>query len=251
MAFPSLASIFGGSPAPMVGAPPVATANPSQVAQPGVALPGTQSSPQTAPNGLVPTQPVVEVTPFDTFKDIWQTPSNTGTDPNAPMFAGVDPKKLMESAGKVDFAKIISPESLAAISAGGEGATKAFAAAMNSVAQSVYAQSAFATTKIVDEAMTRQRDQFNTNLPSLITSHTANASLVKSNPLLSNPAVTPLVDALRETLIRKNPNATSEEITGQVTDYFNALGTSFAPKASVDPATARAAKSEDWSSFLS
>ena len=247
-----LANIFGGSPAPVANAPVApANGNPSQVAQPGVALPGTQSSPQTAPNGMVPTQTPTAETPFDTFKDIWQTPKNDGTDPNAPMFAGVDPKKLMESAGKVDFAKIIPAESLAAISAGGEPAQKAFASAMNLVAQSLYAQSAFATTKIVDEAMTRQREQFNSNLPSLITSHTANASLVKSNPLLSNPAVTPLVDALRETLIRKNPNATPDEITGQVTDYFNALGTSFAPKPPVDPAAARAAKSEDWSSFLS
>ena len=235
---------------------------PTQVNQPGQPLPGTQSSGQTAPNGMVPSQaqalnvgnpdPNVVVSPLDTFKDIWSTPT-TPDDSNSPMFAGVDPTKLMESAGKVDFAKAATPEQLALINGGGQQAMETMLAVMNKVAQTVYAQSAFATTKIVDQAMERQQQNFAKQLPSMVRKLSVNEGLQTDNPLLSNPALTPLVSALSEQLVRKNPNATSTEIQAQVNDYFAALGTSFAPKPPETPATraaAKAAKQEDWGAFL-
>lgn len=251
--------------APQTPAAPVTPPNgPSQVANPGQPLPGTQSSPATAPNGMVPTQgqtvnvgqiqqEATPVSPLDTFKDIWQTPTNTQDDSQGPMFSQVDPQKLMESAGKVDFAKAVSPEQMQAIAAGGEAAVAAFSQAMNKVAQTVYAQSAFATTKIVDQAMERQQQNFAKQLPSMVKKFSVNEGLQTENPLLSNPALTPLVSALSEQLVRKNPNATSAEIQSQVADYFNALGTTFAPKPPETPASraaAKAAKNEDWSAFL-
>lgn len=252
-------SLFRTAPA----APQNQPQGPSQVAQPGVPLPGTQSSGQTAPNGMVPTQgqtlnignptePQAVVSPLDTFKDIWSTPT-TPDDSNSPMFAGVDPAKLMESAGKVDFAKAATPEQLQLINAGGPQAMEAMMAVMNKVAQTVYAQSAFATTKIVDQAMERQQQNFAKQLPSMVRKFSVNEGLQTDNPLLSNPALTPLVSALSEQLVRKNPNATSTEIQQQVNDYFAALGTSFAPKPPETPATraaAKAAKQEDWGAFL-
>ena len=236
---------------------------PSQVAQPGQPLPGTQSSQQTAPNGMVPSQSqalnvgqpgaaVDTVSPLDTFKDVWSTPT-TPDDSNSPMFAGVDPTKLMESAGKVDFAKAATPEQLALINGGGQQAMETMMAVMNKVAQTVYAQSAFATTKIVDQAMERQQQNFAKQLPSMVRKLSVNEGLQTDNPLLSNPALTPLVSALSEQLVRKNPNATSAEIQSQVNDYFAAIGTSFAPKPPETPATraaAKAAKQEDWGAFL-
>jgi hypothetical protein len=204
---------------------------------------------------VIPTTPaaIEPAAPLDTFKDIWQTPTNTDADPSGPMFAGVDPQALMASAGKVDFAKAVTPEQLQAISAGGEGAMAAFAGAMNKVAQTVFAQSAFATTKIVDQAMTRQQENFAKQLPSMVKKFSVNENLQTNNPLLSNPALTPLVSALTDQLTRKNPSATSAEIQGQVNDYFSALGTTFAPKPVETPATraaAKAAKADDWSAFL-
>lgn len=253
-------SLFRTAPATPAQTP----AGPSQVNQPGQPLPGTQAGAGTAPNGMVPSQgqavnvgqngePSPAASPLDTFKDLWQTPANTPDDSSGPMFAAVDPQKLMESAGKVDFAKAVTPEQMQAIAAGGEGAVKAFAESMNKIAQTVYAQSAFATTKIVDQAMTRQQESFAKQLPSMVKKFSVNENLQTDNPLLSNPALTPLVSALSEQLVRKNPNATSSEIQQQVNDYFRALGTSFAPKPPETPATraaAKAAKAEDWSAFL-
>ena len=254
-------SMFRAAPTPTPVPQAQAPGNPSQVAQPGIPLPGTQSSSATAANGMIPSQeqnmnigqPPATVSPLDTFKDVWQTPTNAQPDQTPAMFANVDQAKLMESARKVDFAKAISSEQLQAITAGGEGAVAALAQAMNNVAQTVYAQSAFATTKIVDQALTRAQESFDSRLPNLVKKLSVNENLQDQNPLLSNPALTPLVSALSEQLVRKNPNATSAEIQQQVNDYFAAIGTSFAPKPPETPASraaAKAAKQEDWSAFL-
>jgi hypothetical protein len=254
-------SMFRAQPAQPAAAQPT---GPSQVNQPGVALPGTQSSPQTASNGMVPSQDqnlnvgqpnpnTPPASPLDTFKDVWQTPTNSQTEPNTSMFGAVDQQKMMEAASKVDFAKAVTPEQLQAIGAGGDGAVAAFAQAMNKVAQTVYAQSAFATTKIVDQALAKQQENFDARLPSMVKKFSVNENLQTDNPLLSNPALTPLVSALSDQLVRKNPNATSAEIQQQVNDYFAALGTTFAPKPVETPASraaAKAAKQEDWSAFL-
>jgi hypothetical protein len=249
-------SLFRSAPAQQAPA----NNTPSQVAQPGQALPGTQASAGTSPNGVVPTQPqqgsteqTQQASPLDTFKDVWQTPANVQDSTAGPMFEGVDPKKLMESAGRIDFAKVITPEQMQAIAGGGDQAVQAFAQAMNKVSQSVYAQSAFATTKIVDEAIARQQENFAKQLPSMVKKFSVNENLQTNNPALSNPALTPLVSALSEQLVRKNPNATSAEIQAQVSDYFAALGTTFAPKVQETPGQRganRAAKQEDWSQFF-
>lgn len=246
----NIMNLFRSEPAPATPATPTTPAanSPSQAANPGTPLPGTQASDKTAPNGVVPT-----ASPLDSFKDIWQTPDNAKADPSPEVFANVDPQKLMESASKIDFKKVISAENLQAISSGGEAAVTAFAEAMNKVAQTVYAQSAFATTKIVDQALAKAQEGYDTRLPALIKKLSVNENLQDQNPLLSNPALTPLVSALSEQLVRKNPNATASEIQQQVNDYFAALGTSFAPKPPETPASraaSKAAKQEDWSAFL-
>ena len=225
----------------------------------------TQQSANTDANGTVPagannapatgnadkTTDNANASPLDAFKDLWQTPAKSETETNQPMFAGVDPAKLMESAKKVDFAKIISPEQLTAINAGGAEATKAFAEAMNSVAQSVYAQSAFATTKIVEQALESAQKGYDAKLQTAVKRFSVAEKVSDDNPLLSNPAFAPIVSALQDQLIRKNPNASAKEIQSQVNDYVAALGSSFAPKTKDSSDSKRQKnKSEDWSAWL-
>ena len=96
-------SLFRGTPAPAQ-----APTGPSQVNQPGQPLPGTASSPATAPNGMVPSSDPTPnagqngtqtpaASPLDVFKDVWQTPTNAQTDTNGTVFAGVD-KEAVDAA---------------------------------------------------------------------------------------------------------------------------------------------------------
>lgn len=249
--------LFGGNPAPA----PAPSTPPTGTTNPGQPLPGTAASAGTAPNGVVPANAPAPnpspspapgpATPLDGFKDLWQTPTNPNPEEPASLFGNVDPQKLMESARKVDFAKTLSAENLQKIQAGGQEAVAALAESLNSVAQSVYAQSALATTKIVEQALTKQQEQFDARLPTMVKRFSANENLLANNPLLSNPAIQPLVGALQEQLVRKNPNATSTEIQQQVNDYFAALGNTFAPKPAEAPNAGKAKPSEDWEKFLS
>lgn len=235
--------------------PNAPTGNPN----PGMGLPGTVANANTAPNGMIPandgtiTPPPGQLpaSPLDPFSKVWET---APVDPNAPnpsMFGNLDPKKLLDSARTVDFSKAITPEMMTAIKAGGENGIAATIAAMNQVAQQTYAQSAMATTKIVEQAMAKQSESFNAMLPSLVRKLSVNESLRTENPLLSNPAIQPLVGALTEQLNRKNPNASAGEIQQQVVDYFNSVGQVFAPKPveSVDVQRSKA-NAMDWDKFL-
>lgn len=248
--------LFGGAP---VAAPALANPNaPTGANNPGQPLPGTANGPGTAPNGVVPSpapapeaapnSPTPSPTPMEGFKDIWNTVPTSGEDPNASIFANLDPNKVMESAKKLDFTKAIPQDVLAKIQAGGPEGAMALAQAMNLVGQTGYAQSAIATTKIVEAALKKQAEQFNASLPTLVKKFSANESILAENPLYQNPAIQPLVGALQEQLIRKNPNATTAEIQQQVGDFFKSLATSFAP-APVAPKTGKG-KEEDWSAFL-
>jgi hypothetical protein len=258
----SIFDIFKSSqPQPAPSTPPV-TPQPG-VQNPGQPLPGTHSSAFTAPNGVVPTQtsqnPATPPTPqtqldpnaspMDAFKDIWQTPTTTDPNQNAPMFANLDPKKLMESAKTVDFSKSLNAETLQKIQAGGADAVAALTESLNTVAQTVYAQSAFATTKIVEQALERQQTQLAAQLPTMVKSQQASENLMANNPVFNNPAVQPLVQAAREMMIRKFPQATSAEISNQVEGYFKALGSSLAP-APTQASTAKSSQDMDWDKFL-
>lgn len=245
--------------APVAPAIPAPNGNPSQVANPGQNLPGTQASPQTANNGIVPAQSPApapaekaEPTPMEGFKDIWQTVKTEDGVPASEMFANLDPKKVMESAQKVDFTKTLTPEILAKAAAGGQEGIAALVSAMNSVAQSGYAQNAIATTKIVQQALKKQKEEFDAQLPTMVRKLSANENILAENPLFNNPAIQPLVGALQEQLVRKNPNATSKEIQTQVGDFFTQLGQNFAPPSKADKeAKSKSGREEDWSAFLS
>lgn len=188
------------------------------------------------------------VSPMDAFKDIWQTPSDTNVDTTLPsnMFAAVDPAKMLESARKVDFAKTISPEVLSKITAGGPEAAQAFAAAMNDVSQRAYAQSSFAATKIVEQALTKFEEGMNNRLPGQVKKLQVSESLRESNPALSHPAAAPIVEALQAQFTVKYPNASATEIRQMATDYLTGFAGAVLPK----PAEKATPASEDWEGFF-
>ena len=247
-------TLFGS---PMT-AQPTAQLAPTGALNPGQPLLGTGATNVTAPNGIVPAgaagaqgdgQPGSSTaSPLANFADIWKTTTNTETNTVAEMFAGLDPAKVMESARKVDFTKSLPAELQDKIRAGGEEGMAAMMTAMNSVAQTGYAQSAMATTKIVEQALAKQAEQFARELPNHVKRLSSGEQMLANNPLLSNPAIQPFAEAVKEQLIRKNPSATSGEIQTQVQDFFAEMGKAFAPKAPETAAT-KAAKGEDWSLF--
>src|ERR1700748_366834 len=177
--------------------------NGSSVAQPGTAAsqqqhqrPQTQVQPQPGniPQGSNQTQPnnttvpatqatpqanVTVESPLDKFGDIWNTKPN-GQGENTPYF-NIDQKKIQEAAGTMNFTAGIAPEKLKAIAAGGEDAVKALAEIVNQVGQNVYANSAIATTALIEKSLGTAGERFNSSLESKFKSFQSTQSLAQEN----------------------------------------------------------------------
>lgn len=188
--------------------------------------------------------------PLDKFTDAWKNESNA--DNSATVAFNADPQKIMEAAAKVDFSKHVTKDQLAAIVNGGENAAQAMMQMLNGVAQGVYAQSALATSKIVENALNAQADKYEKNLPSLVKRLGVSDSLRSENPALNHPAVQPLVSAIESKLAAKFPDASQTELKAMVNEYFGEISTVFSGKKTEQSANTSAKQgSTDWSDFLS
>jgi len=232
---------------------------PTGVNNPGQPLPGTGGGPNTPPN-IVPAAPETPEDPLSglkPFADIWTPvkvdPNNP--DPNPYPFANLDPAKVMESAGKLDFSKAVTPELMQQVAAGGQEAVAALAKIVNNLGQNVSGQQIIATNKMLEAALEAQRKAFEAQIPSLVRQHAVKDALVNQHPAMSNPAIAPMVDALRTQYINKNPTATAAQVTEALNTFLTEMSKPFAPKPVETPqqkaAAAKSAGEFDFTSFLS
>lgn len=204
---------------------------------------GTQGGTLQVP---APALPAPAASPMDDWKELWQpVPASKDVDTTLPanMFAGTDPVKMLESARKVSFADQIPEEILAKITAGGPEAAAAFMTALNDVGQRSYAQSSFATTKIVEAALQKFQEGMEARLPSAIKKHQVSDTIRQANPALQHPAAAPILDALQQQFTVKYPNATVAEIQDMASRYL----TQFATLANPPKPTAQEQQNDfDW-----
>jgi hypothetical protein len=185
---------------------------------------------------------------MDSFATLWEPATTPNVDTTLPanMFAGADPAKMLEAARKVNFAAQVPPELLAKITSGGPDAAAAFAQAINDVAQRSYAQSSFASTKIVEAALAKFQEGLDARLPSQVKRHQVSESLRESNPALNHPAAAPIMEALQAQLTVKFPSASARELQDMASAYL----TSFTSAASPKPKEAAVSEAENWGKFF-
>lgn len=239
----ALADVFRTTEATPPGNIPLAAAGASAPATPG-----------TAANGVVPAGATAgaSANPLDQHKDLWNNPTNAdGTaivPANTDLFT-VDPKQLMDAAGKVDFTKVIKPEQMAAIKAGGDGAATALAEMLQATAAGVYAQSAFAATKIVEDGIKRSTEANDKKLAETIRTFTASEALRQDNPAFSHPAAAPILNDIQTRMAVKFPDASSAELAKMSKDYLANLAAAFQPSTPANNKTG-GSKEQDWSEFI-
>jgi hypothetical protein len=245
--FPNVMDMFRGGT-------PMGNPNDPNINKPGE----THESPGTAPNGVVPPNQEGEIkptpaSPMAEFEKLWETPP---VDPNNPpnksaLDFEVNPKLMMEAAGKVDFASALPPEILAKIQAGGEDGVRASIMAMNLIAQKTYGQSAMATAAIVKEAVKAARNEFREEIPALLKAQNLNSALRDDNPLFSNPAVEPIMAGLKDQLLTKYPDATPAQLTQMAKKYVTKFAESFAPQQKpASKGKLSGDQDDDWEDFL-
>jgi hypothetical protein len=207
----------------------------------------------TAPNGVVPNDPATNGTAapsLDAFKDIWSVDPNAGAQ-GQPLF-NVDQAKMLEAARKQNFTSGINPDLVNKVAAGGAEGVQAMMEIMNMVSQNVYAQSAFAGTKLIEGALDKSQFARSADLDTRFKSLSVSNNLAEQNPIFNNPAAKPMLDMVKNQILVKHPNASQQELTRMAQDYL----TSFANEISAPQAQqqqqqqAKAAQGTDWSTFL-
>lgn len=239
-----MSSLFGNAQTQ----PTQTTQSPQQTTEPAAAADTTPSVSTQAPAfpGMPITDTAPAASPLDDFADLWDTPTidpaaTTGVNFN------LDPAKLMQLAQSIDFSKqVITPELMATINAGGEGATTALVQAMNTMSQNVFAQNATATTKLIEAAVTKAQQDMGSLIDARIKATGAQNNLLKTNPALKHPAMAPVVGALQATIQKKYPTASSEDIATMTNTYLTKA------LAAVNPTVAsiEEIETQDWSQFL-
>ncbi len=205
----------------------------------------TVNTPGTAANGVVPNNVNTPENPLDQFATLWET------DPNAVKTENFTPEvldqtKLQEVMSKVDMTAAVTPENLAAIKAGGDEAATALMSSLNSVAQQTLMQSTVISNKMIEQAVLKTQEAMTAQIPDILKAHNLTNSLQEQNPIYSNPAVAPVIDAVKSQLRLKNPNATTTELTTMAQEFVKTMAGALVPAA---PATETPAGETDWSNF--
>lgn len=208
----------------------------------------SQSTPGNIPNSPTPIPAAVDAakvnSPLDQFNTLWDPVANKGAETDSQQ--ALDPVKLRELVNQADFSSTISQENRAKIAQGGEEAQKAFTESMNTVAQQVMVQALLASNKMTQTAIDNVNKTWETKLPELLRKQTLSENLRDSNPIYSNPAVKPVIEAVQHQLAAKNPNATPAELQVMSNNFVKAMGEAFNP-AKPDP---KAKPTFDWEKFL-
>ena len=229
-------------------APTATSTTPDPAAPTAPATPVGEVTPATPVATPVAT-PAAPAAPLDAFSKLWETDPNAPTPTDNSVFGTIDPQKVFDAAKQANFAGSISQETLAAISAGGEGAVKALQQAMNATTQAAFAQSTLAATKMIEQAVAKMQAAQEAALPGLVARHAASDSLRSKNPALSSPAAAPVIKALEAQIAIKHPNATASQLTAMAEDYLGNFAQVVAPAKPTEPIKP-ATGEVDWSTFL-
>lgn len=252
-----LQSIFGNNAPQQPAAPATPAVDPSQQQQQAVppqqgnipATPAVVTDPNnpTAPVTPPATEAVPE-NPLDSYKALWDTPPVDKDNPAPAEPQPLTAEQLQQAVSKANFSNSITPETLQAISAGGEDATTAFASAMNEVAKQVMVQATLVNNKLTEKAVADAVAKQQATIPDLLRQQAAATHAKDTNPIFNNPAIKPIVEATQSQLLQKFPNATPAELTKMTQDYITAMGSAFAPQEAVNNNSGTG--EVDWDAFL-
>jgi len=229
---------------------PAVTPTPAIVPTQQGNIPGAPTVIADPNNPTAPVAPVADPnipqSPLAEFESLWDTvPSDDKNAPAEP--APLTAASIEKAMANTDFSTSITADQMAAIQAGGEDATAAFAQAMNNVAKQVMVQSTLVNNKLNEQAIAKAVAQNEATLPTRLRNQASADHLKTANPMYDNPAIKPVVEATHQQLLQKYPNETNEQISARVDKFMSAMSEQFAP-ASLEEANAT--QDTDWNEFL-
>jgi hypothetical protein len=221
-------------------------ATPAQPAQPAAAAApaaGQSGAPAagTMPNGELstlenpsaagktpagtPGTPAAADNPLEAFKGLWDDPpvdEKSGKGKPVKVGINVDPAKIREAVGKIDFSKVVDP-ALAAKALGGD--QTAFSTILGTIAHAAVSNAMVASSQILDRALKQHDSQVFERLPGEMRKHSLTDASLADNPELQHPSVRPLFQMVQNQFASQFPDATTADLQKMTKEYMkSALG---------------------------
>src|SRR6266571_3733665 len=197
--------------------------------------------------------------PMLDFSKLWENepidPKNPPQPEETNFLPKIDPAKLGEIVGKMDFSKYATPEELTAITAGGEGATKAHFSVLNKTLRQALLTSFNVSHKLVESGLTNAEGRFLRKVPGHVKDIIVESDLTAGDPIMSNPAFAPIIESTRQRFQEKFPKATPAQISNAVKKYIqNFVETATKKSATVETDNAtklnKGATDADWEKWI-
>lgn len=188
------------------------------------------------------------------YSKLWEpNKDNNGPADLGAFSFNMDPAKIDQTIGQLDFTKAVTPEMVAKIAAGGTEAVSAMLAAMNLVGQQSMKAALTASVKVTETGIQTSGQRLKDNLPGLVRNEAVSGALREDNPLFNDPSTAPMMEVLTQQMAQKFPQASPQEVREHAKRYmlnFAGQAAKFTGKQVVDMPTVPAGQKQvqmDWS----
>lgn len=198
------------------------------------------------------TQQTGPANPLDSFTSLFTPPAADPNNPQAkpatPGYDGFlgqwDSKVVSERANQLDFTRGIDPTIMESAMKGDQNA---FAQVMNHTARQAFMAAAQAGHGFADRAVKTGLDKFGTGLDDRIRDYSVRSQNVATDhPVLSHPAMQPMVNAVKMTIAQNDPKLTPEQVAQKTAQYFDSIGGAYNQNIQEHTNQQSKASEKDW-----
>jgi len=191
------------------------------------------------------------------FANLWENDPNAAPTQPQGINYNIPPEELAKLAANMDFSSSVPAELKQRIANGGDDAIAASLEMQNLIARQVWSHNAMSTAKLIEKAVEKERESFTSIVDQRFKALGLAENTHQLNPALNDPEVKPIVDAIQAQILRKFPNATSQEQATMVNNYLSSVVNKFDPtikdrltKAEQKGNINNSQPEYDWSKFL-
>lgn len=183
---------------------------------------------------------------LEEFSSLWHTdPQKAATanaDPWADPLFQVDPAKMRQAAGQIDFMSQVPQELVQKVMAGND--PHATIQLINAVGQAALATAMQVTTSTAEQVGSKVGQRFKTSMPKEFKNFQINHTPPK-NPALSNPAIQPLLNMVKQQVKMNNPDFSPDQVNSMAEKYMEGVSGVLSPTGNANGGNASGAQTGD------
>lgn len=224
---------------------------------PGMLTPAQGDAFQQSPHASPQQTPAPEVSPLDTFKDLWNpSPDGQAEDPYSQPIWGQDMNNeaVSSAINKMNFFQV-TPDNQELVGRALQGDAGAFAEVMNQAIRKGFRESMGMTVRMTDQSARIAMERMKSATPGAVVNSTAQNILFSEMPQVAHPASRAIAENVLSNLQQKNPTWTPNQVAEAAKNYFTQLTHAMNPTSNVtsnpnNPSFPGSAGSEDFTDFF-